>query len=113
MKTKQKIIIAGIDFTQSSYNAARYAAMLAEKFKCKLILFNMFDIPLVHSNSGLYFMSYSSLRDVNVDKLEKFKNRIHKEHPKLQLDHFVSTGSFKNEISDFIKNNPVNAEVMG
>ncbi len=113
MKATKQMIIAGIDFSQSSYNAARYAAMLAQKFKCKLVLFNMFDIPLVHSNSGLYFMSYSSLRDVNIEKLEKVREKLHKEHPRLDLDHFVSSGSFKNEISDYIKANPVKLVVLG
>ena len=114
MKTKHRTtIIAGVDFTASSYNAARYAAMLAEKLKCKLTLFNMFDVPMIHSNSGLYFMSYSSIRDVNVDKLGNFSKKMQKEYPQLDLDYFVATGSFKEEIATFIKKHHVYAVVLG
>jgi len=112
-KAERNTIIAGVDFTASSYNAARYAAMLAEKLQCKLTLFNMFDVPMIHSNSGLYFMSYSSIRDVHADKLENFSKKLKREHPKLNLDYFVATGSFKEEIGTFIKKHHVYAVVLG
>ncbi len=108
-----KTIIAGVDFTQSSYNAALYAAMLAEKLKCKLTLFNMFDVPMIHSNSGLYYMSFSSLRDNSSAKLEKFHEKIIAEFPKLNIEYFVATGSFKNEISSFVKAHQVQLVVLG
>lgn len=108
-----KTIIAGVDFTQSSYNAARYAALLAEKLKCKLVLFNMFDVPLIHSNSGLYFMSYSSIRDTSEDKLHKFEARLQKEFPKLSINYFVTTGSFRDEISTFVNKHRVQYVVLG
>lgn len=108
-----RTIIAGVDFTQSSYNAARYAAMLAQKIDCKLVLFNMFDVPLIHSNSGLYFMSYNSIRDTSVDKLKKFLTRLSKEFPKLDMNYFVTTGSFVEEVNTFVKKHRVQMVVLG
>jgi len=108
-----KTVIAGVDFTQSSYNAARYAAHLAQKAKCKLTLFNMFDVPLIHSNSGLYFMSYSSIRDTSVSRLEKFQHRLKKDFPRLEIDYFAATGSFREEISNFVKKHSVEYVVLG
>lgn len=108
-----KTIVAGVDFTQSSYNAARYAAMLAEKLGCKLILFNMFDVPVIHSNSGLYFMSYNSIRDTNVDKLKKFLARLARDFPKLDMNYFATTGSFEAEVETFVKKHRVQMVVLG
>lgn len=108
-----KTIVAGVDFTQSSYNAARYAAKLAAFTKSKLILFNLFDVPMIHSNSGLYFMSYSSIRDSSTNALHRFANKLKKEFTKQPIDYFVATGSFKSELATFIKKNEVTYVVLG
>jgi len=108
-----KTIITGIDFTKSSYNAARYAAMLATKTGSKLTLFNMFDIPLIHTNSGLYFISYSALRQESEKKIEKTEEKLRKEFPKVEITRFLTTGSFKQEINIFIENHRVNFVVLG
>ena len=55
--SKQSILV-GIDFTKSSENALNYAIMLAEKSKAALLLFHVFDTPIVHTNSGAYFVEY-------------------------------------------------------
>lgn len=108
-----KTIIAGIDFTQSSYNAARYAAMLAVNGKSKLTLFNMFEVPLIHSNSGLYFMSYNAIRDGSSTRLKKFREKLQEEFPKLKIDFFVAAGSFRNELERFIDRHRVQSVVLG
>lgn len=108
-----KTIIAGVDFTQSSYNAARYAALLAVRSKSKLILFNMFDVPLIHSNSGLYFMSYSALRDGSASRLKKFRQSLQDEFPALKTEFFVTAGSFRDEIEQFIEKHRVQYVVLG
>jgi len=108
-----KTIIAGIDFTKSSYNAAKYAAMLAQKLNCKLVLFNMYDVPLIHSNSGLYVMSYTPLRDESENKIADFSKKLQKLHPKISINFFVSTGSFKQQLTAFIEAHKVQLVVMG
>ncbi len=108
-----KTIIAGTDFSQSSYNAARYAATLARKSGCKLVLFNMFDVPLIHSNSGLYFVSYTSIKETSIGKLERFSKRLKKEFPGVEIDHFATAGSFTNELKNFTRGHSVEYVVMG
>lgn len=108
-----RTIIAGVDFTQSSYNAARYAAMLARKLECKLVLFNMFDVPLIHSNSGLYFMSYSSVREDSVKKLTRFLDRLAADFPGVDMNYFVTAGSFEEEMKTFVKKHRVQLVVLG
>jgi nucleotide-binding universal stress UspA family protein len=106
-------ILAASDFSNSSINACRYAAMLANKLKCKLTLLNLFDIPLVHSNSGLYFMSFQSTRKAQGNKLEKLEKDLLKLYPKLFIESIVTTGSLKTEVQTYIDKHQIKAVVMG
>ncbi|MBS1638108.1 MAG: universal stress protein [Bacteroidetes bacterium] len=108
-----KTIIAGTDFTASSVNACRYAAMLAGKFGCKLMLFNLFEMPMVHSNSGLFIMTYDSERDRHERRMSGFIKRLERQFPKVQIENVVTTGSFKREINNLVKSHQIEAVIMG
>jgi nucleotide-binding universal stress UspA family protein len=108
-----KTIIAATDFTPSSLNACSYAAMLAEKLNCKLTVFNLYDIPVVHSNSGLYFISYENVKKINEERMDKFIKKLGAAYPKLEISALLKTGSFKMEIEEFISKHRVEAVVMG
>jgi nucleotide-binding universal stress UspA family protein len=108
-----KTIITGVDFSASSYNAAKYAAMLAQKLNYKLILFNMYEVPLLHSNSGLYFMPSDSIREESVNGTDLFCKKLRKLYPKIEIGAFVSTGFFKQQLTNFIKTHQVKLVVMG
>jgi nucleotide-binding universal stress UspA family protein len=108
-----KTILAGTDFSKSSANAARYAAMLAQKSGARLLLFNMYEIPLIHSNSGLYFMSYTPQRDESETRMMSFIKKLKKEFPDVTIDSFVSTGFFRQEIESLVKRRHIRAVVMG
>ena len=108
-----RTIIAGTDFSKSSINACRYAAMLAQKLNCKLTLFNLFEAPIIHSNMGLYGYSYISLRRENEERTFKLVKVLQEEFPKLKINQFVTSGAFKNELQDFIKSHYIAAAVMG
>lgn len=108
-----KTIIVGTDFTPSSLNAGLYAAMLAQKLNCKLTVFNLFNIPVVHSNSGLYFVSYTAQKEHSKEKMKKFTSKIEKMFPGVQIETIVSSGSFKSEIENYVAKHRVEAVVMG
>lgn len=108
-----KTIIAGTDFSPSSVNACKYAALMAQKLNCKLTLFNLFDAPIIHSNTGLYGISYVSVRKDSQAKTNKLVSQLNKLFPKLKIDLFVSNGSFKEELETFSANHQVEAAVMG
>lgn len=108
-----KTIIACTDFSEASYNACRYAAFLAHKLNCKLMLFNLFDAPVIHSNTGLYLISYSSQKATSEFKTHKQIARLQSQFPKLKIDSFVTTGGFKQELEAFTKAHRVEAAVMG
>ena len=108
-----KTIIAGTDFTSSSLNACLYACMLAEKYSCKLTVFNVYDIPVIHSNSGMYFISYSNQKKFSEEKMNKFIKKLSETYPKLEITPLLKTGSFQVEIEEFIAKHKVEAVVMG
>lgn len=108
-----KTIIAGTDFTPSSVNACKYAALLAEKLNCKLTLFNMFEAPVIHSNVGLYGFSYASARGNSQVKTRKVVEQLQKLFPNVEINMFVTNGAFKDELEDFVSSHKVEAAVMG
>ena len=106
-------ILTTTDFTPSSLNACHYAAMLAGKLKCKLTILNLFDVPLVHSNSGLFFMSFQSTKKNHGDRLKKLEADLRKHHPRLKIESVTTTGSLKEEVQTFIDAHQIKAVVMG
>jgi nucleotide-binding universal stress UspA family protein len=108
-----KMIISGIDFSKSSYNAAAYAAMMSHKLNCKLVLFNMYEVPLIHSNEGMYFMLNAPIRKESENKLADFHNKLQKQFPKIEIHTFISAGFFKDQLTTFMKKHPVQLVVMG
>ena len=108
-----KTIIAGTDFSASSINACRYAAELAQMSKCKLIIFNLFEAPVIHSNIGLYGFSYESIKKTSTSKTDKLINQLNREFPKVNISAFATNGEFKDELKYFTKAHRVEAAVMG
>ena len=108
-----KLILAGIDFSKSSHNAARYAAQLATKTNCGLLIFHTFDAPVIHSNSGLYFVSYSGLKESSEKKMNKFMATLQSEFPKLKISYFTTSGSFSQEIEVLLSKQNIRFVVMG
>ncbi len=108
-----KTIIVGTDFSTSSINACRYAAELAQISKCKLIIFNLFEAPVIHSNVGLYGFSYEFIKKASHDKTEKLIKQLKREFPKVNISAFATNGAFEDELKQFTKAHRVEAAVMG
>jgi nucleotide-binding universal stress UspA family protein len=106
-------IVAGTDFTKSSLNACNYAAILAEKYNCRLVLFNLLDVSWVHANSGLFLLDMYKTRRTNEQKAKKQLENLKTSFPDLNITTFVSSGSFKKEIKTFIQHHQVKLVVMG
>lgn len=108
-----RTIIAGTNFTSSSVNACKYAALLAEKLHCKLTIFNMFEAPVIHSNMGLYGISYTSAKRRNQAKERKLIEQLRTLFPTLEISLFVTNNGFKDALKDFVASHHVAAAVMG
>jgi len=108
-----KTIIACTDFTPSSVNACRYAALLAGKLKCKLTVFNLFEAPVVHSNTGLYGISFAAQKTISQEKTIKLIDKLQEEFPGISINYFITGGSFDNALQDFTTQHNVEAAVLG
>lgn len=108
-----KTIIAGTDFTPSSINACKYAAFLAQKLNCKLTVFNMFEAPVIHSNIGLYGISYSSQKTESLNRTSKVIKQLQELFPKIKIEQFVTNKGFKYELENFTGKHQIEAAVMG
>jgi nucleotide-binding universal stress UspA family protein len=108
-----KTIIAGTDFTPASTNACEYAAFLAQKLNCKLIIFNLFEAPIIHSNVGLYGISYSEQKSESNQKTGNFIKQLQQKFPKISIDYFTTFGGFKRELESFIADHQIEAAVLG
>lgn len=107
---KQKIVV-GIDYTKSSVNALNYAKLLAYHSNCDLILFHLYDAPVLYTNSGLYMMSYKSVEKSNKEKLALFAKKYLKEDTNYQA--ITTSGVFKDEIAALMKSNTIHSVVLG
>lgn len=108
-----KTILAGTDFTPSSVNACRYAALLAQKLNCKLVIFNMYQTPVYHSNMGLMGLSFPALKRESKQGIETVISQLSEDFPALRMIAFASPGVLKGELESFINKHRVAAVVMG
>ena len=108
-----KTIIAGTDFSKSSINACKYAAVLAQKLNCKLTIFNLYDAPIIHSNMGMYGITYTYVRKTSEHKTAALIKNLNGLFPEIKINSFVSGGSFKDELKRFTKEHLIEAVVMG
>ncbi|MGZ3899800.1 MAG: universal stress protein [Bacteroidia bacterium] len=111
--TNKKTVLVGVDFTASSENAVKYAVLLAEKNKHSLTLFHVFDVPIVNTYSGSFFISYTDLQLSNQVKLNKYVEVLKKKHPKLEIKTLVKAGSVKYNLKEIENHRNIFCVVIG
>ncbi len=107
---KQKIIV-GIDYSKSSINALKYAMLLAHHSNCELILFHIYDAPVLYTNSGIYFMSTKSIEKDSSDKLKNFAKKHLDENVSYSI--ITKSGAFRDEVEHLVKSNTIHSIVLG
>jgi len=110
---KKANILVGIDFTKSSENALNYAVMLAEKGNYQITLFHVFDTPVVHANSGAYFVEYASLKQNFNNRLDEYRKKITDQHPLIKIEIFTTFSSFKEEVNELVNKKKVQLVIIG
>jgi nucleotide-binding universal stress UspA family protein len=112
LKNKGNILV-GIDFTKSSENALNYAALLAERSNYDITLFHVFDTPVVHANSGAYFIEYASLKQNFTARLEQYKKNISEKYPLITIHVFTTFNSFKAEVEELVNKKKIQLLIVG
>ena len=87
--------------------------MLADKYKYKLVLFNLLDVSWIHANSGLFLIETYREKRKNEHKAKKQLEDLKVAFPKIEITTFVCEGVFKKEIKTFIEHHQVKLIVMG
>lgn len=108
-----KTILVGIDYTKSSDNALNYATLLAKRNKASIMLFHIYETPVIHTYSGAYFISYKEMQGFNMARLNKYKQKVEEKHPGVKFETFSTYKSFKAGVSDLIKSRKVHYVVLG
>lgn len=108
-----KTILAGTDFSASSLNACRYAALLSEKLSCKLVIFNLYQTPVYHSNAGLVGISLPAIKSESRDRLDGVVKALQSDFPGLRINGLLSPYALTKELDDFTSRHQVAAVVMG
>ncbi len=106
-------IISCTDFSKSSMNALKYAAAMAKRLKVKLIIFHVYDEPVIfYSSASLYFSAYDNTQQVLHKKLKSLTEKISKEFS-ITADYILSAGTLPMEIKDYTEHHRIGAVVMG
>ncbi len=110
---KTKKILVGIDYSKSSLNALDYAAGLAKQSKSSLILFHVYEFPVVHTNAGLYMVDYKAIRREDLKKLEQLRTKTLAKFPGLDVEINNSNMSFKAYVEELASKKKIQVVVIG
>ena len=109
----KKRILVGIDYSKSSLNALNYAIGMAQSSKSVLLLFHVYDFPVVHTNAGLYMVDYRAIKRDDLVKLEKLRSKIAAENPQLNIEVVNSNMSFKVYVEELAAKKKIHYVVIG
>ena len=108
-----KTILVGVDFTKSSDNTVNYAIEIAKKTNSKILLFHAFIAPLVHTTSGLVFISGDDfVKDVR-KKMEVLQIRFSMLYPKIKFDIEITYNGITNRVGKLSAQNKISLVVLG
>lgn len=110
---KSKKILVGIDYTKSSLNALEYAVGLAKQSHASLILFHVYEFPVVHTNAGLYMVDYKAIKRDDLAKLEQLKAKTIAKHKGIAIEVGNSNMSFKAYVEELAAKKKIHVVVLG
>ena len=113
MSANKKRILVGIDYTKSSLNALDYALGLAKQSSSSILLFHVYDFPVVHTNAGLYMVDYKSIKREDLSRLEKLKEKICTANPEVEVEIINSNLSFKTYVEELAAKKKIHVVVIG
>lgn len=113
MTTNNKKILVGIDYTKSSFNALDYAVGLARQSRSELLLFHVYDFPVVHTNAGLYMVDYKAIKREDLSRLEKIREKLIGDNPKIQVSVINSNLSFRTYVEELAAKKKIQVVVIG
>ena len=109
-----KTIISPVDFSPASLNAAQYAADLAFATGAKLVLVNIFQIPMSVTEIAISDSVFNEMLDASKDDLDDLASSLkERTNGKVQIESEVATGTIEGQIEELVLREKPFALVMG
>ena len=108
-----KTILVGVDFTKSSDNTVNYAIEVAKKSKSKILLFHALTAPVIHTTSGLVFMTGVDFMKDAGEKMELMKAQLLKLHPTVKFDIEITYTGIRDKVAKLAEGNKISLVVLG
>lgn len=109
-----KKILVPTDFSKTAANAMNYAVELAKRVDAKIILFHVFDMPLIATDVPVWVPSIDELGENNLARLEKLKSAIARKHGALpKVECHCKLGLITADIQRYAADKKVDLIVMG
>ena len=106
-------IVVATDFSASANNAMLYAAGIANKLQARLLLVNVFQIPVTMSDVPVMVMPLDELRQQVDANLERSKELVSASFASLQVDTESRMGDVNDELRDVCKDRDAMLVVVG
>ena len=109
-----KTILVPTDFSPAAYNAIEYAAEIAKRSNARLVLFHVYNIPVMPAEAPLA-MPIQEIEESAMHDLRKIKERIVSRHPGdvMLIEYECRVGFPVHEISNFAEECGADLIVMG
>jgi len=109
-----KNILVPIDFSETSYNAAKYAVSLAQSFDANIILINVVALPVMIDDSVLasVMITQAEIIDNNKKLMKNVVEALSKDHS-LKVKGFVTEGQTFESILNFAEDLHADLITMG
>lgn len=106
-----KTILIPTDFSKTANKAADYAIEIAKLAKAKVILLNVYHIPLVASDIPVIIPSLDELENSSMKRLTSCEKELNAKH--VIIEKLSKPGFVIDEIRDIVKEKKVDLIVMG
>lgn len=108
-----KTILVGVDFTKSSENSIKYAIKVAKQSHSKILLFHALTAPIVHSNSGLFFIDTVDITHNIDNKMSELQAQLSKEYKTVKFETEITYEGIRNRVAFLSKNHKISLVVIG
>lgn len=107
-----KTIIVATDFSTEANNAMRYAAVLAQKMRSRIILFNSFQLPERDSSSGFSSSEINEQMKRNREFLERTALKLSEKHG-INVDSWSNLTFVAEGLNELVHRSEADLVVMG
>jgi nucleotide-binding universal stress UspA family protein len=108
-----KTILVGIDFTKSSENSLNYAIKIAEQSHSKILLFHALTAPMIHSNSGLFFIAVDNITKNIEQKMKELQAQLSTVHKNIKFEIEITYEGIRNKVEALSKTHKISMVVLG